>query len=263
MPEVVTSDGVRLHYLEEGAGPAVVLVGGFTARARSWSLLASELAASGYRVVGVDRRCHGESDFPEHGQRIARHAVDLHELQAALALDDAVWVGSSMGASTLLCRADLFGTDQLRGLVLVDQTPKMVNDASWQLGLRDLTHATLEDFVAGFPGALSAFHTAPPAHVLAMLTSDPAPPYPFDRFRALLRDHATQDWRDTLERIGCPLLVVAGRHSPLWPVASSEWMAERAPLGELVVLEGSGHAPHLSEPELFAATLLGWMEGLR
>jgi non-heme chloroperoxidase len=263
MADFHTSDGVRLHYLDAGTGPDVVLVGGFTARARSWSMFAQDLVEAGYRVVTVDRRSHGDSDFPEHGQRLARHATDLHELGRALDLDAAVWVGSSMGASTLLCGAELFGSTHLGGLVLVDQTPKMVNDETWDLGMYDLTWEGLEAFVRTFPGTVSAFHTPPPPHVLALLAPDLATPYPFDRTRALLRDHASQDWRDVVPRLGCPVLAVAGRHSPLWPTASSEWIATQAPSGSLAVLEGSGHAPHLSEPELFAKTVLTWLEEIR
>jgi pimeloyl-ACP methyl ester carboxylesterase len=262
VPDFVTSDSVRLHYLDEGDGPVVVLVGGFTARARSWSLVAADLVSAGYRVLSVDRRSHGDSDFPTHGQRLSRHAADLHELQSALGLEDAVWVGSSMGASTLLSGVDLFGSQHLRGLVLVDQTPKMVNDATWTLGMHGLTWDALDDFVSTFPGTVSAFHAPPPAHVLAVLAQDAASPYPYDQTRALLRDHASQDWRDVVPRITCPLLAIAGRHSPLWPVASSEWIATHAPRGELAVLDDSGHAPHLSEPELFSKTLLTWIDDL-
>jgi non-heme chloroperoxidase len=262
MPDLMTSDGVRLHYLDEGSGPAVVLVAGFTASATSWGLFARDLVAAGHRVVSVDRRCHGASDFPDHGQRISRHAADLEELRRHLELDNAVWIGSSMGASTLLCAADLFGCAGYRGLVFVDQTPRMVNDDTWSLGLYDLIWSSVPDFVAEFPGTLSAFHAPPPEHVLRMLAAAPSPPYPFDQTRGLLLDHALQDWRDVVTRLECPVLAVGGRHSPLWPVASTEWIASHAPRGELAILEDSGHAPHLSEPEVFAKTVLTWLDQL-
>lgn len=257
-----TDDGVRLHYRDVGVGPAIVLVGGFTARLSSWGLLERELLAQGYRVVSVDRRCHGDSDFPAHGQRIARHAADLEHLRSELHLDGAVWVGSSMGASVLLAQADLFGCAATGGLVLVDQTPKMINDASWDLGMYDLTWEALAAFIAEFPATRSAFHAPPPPEVLQMLMADPGAPYPFDQTRALLLDHAVQDWRDVVGRLATPLLAVAGLHSPLWSADSSRWIAEHAPAGQLAVLDGSGHAPHLSEPELFAKTVLTWLAEL-
>jgi pimeloyl-ACP methyl ester carboxylesterase len=86
-----------------------------------------------------------------------------------------------------------------------------------------------------------------------------ARPYPFDTTRALLRDHAVQDRRDVVSRIDVPVLAVGGRHSPLWPVESTVWIAERAPRGELVIMESSGHAPFLEEPDAFNRALLRFL----
>src|SRR5205085_909190 len=139
---------------------------------------------------------------------------------------------------------------------------KMVNDEDWDLGYYGLTWETLDAFVQRFPDGVSAFHVPPPTDVLAVLMADPGPPYPYPETRSLLRDHAVQDWRDVVPRLNVPLLAVGGRHSPLWPAASTEWIGGHAPHGTTVVLDGSGHAPHLSEPELFAKTLTTWMEQL-
>lgn len=261
MPFLQTSDEVALHYLDVGTGRPVVLVGGFTARASSWTLAVDALVGAGYRALVLDRRHHGDSDFPPYGQRMSRHGADLHEFLAALDLEAPVVVGSSMGGSTILAMVDLIGpaaTQQLtRGLVIVDQTPKMLNEDGWSHGFYDLTRDTVEAFVQRFPDGVSALHAPPPPEVLAMLAADPAPPYPMDDMRDLLRDHSLADWRDVVRRVPVPLLALAGRHSPLWPCSSSEWMADNAPRGELVVLEESGHAPMLSEPAAFADVLLG------
>jgi pimeloyl-ACP methyl ester carboxylesterase len=250
---VVTSDGVRLHVIDEGAGSPVVLLPGYGAPAKAWTLQVEALRPH-HRVVAVDRRDHGLSDRPAHGQRMSRHAADVHELLTALGLTDVLLVGSSMGANVALSYVDLFGTDLLRGLVLVDQTPKMVNDDEWQLGYRGLTWDGAEDWVRAFPAGLNPFHTMPSADVLAAIADGPE--FSVDETRALLRDHTYADWRDVVRRVDVPVTAMAGRHSPVWPWESSAWIADNAPKGRLVVFEESGHVPMLEEPERFNAELL-------
>ncbi|MCU1691734.1 MAG: alpha/beta hydrolase fold protein [Frankiales bacterium] len=252
MSLVRVSDGVGLDVVQEGSGRPVVFMNGYGAAGALWAHQREALRA-GSRVVVLDRRWHGASERPTHGQRMARHGKDVHDVLEALDLRDVLLVGASMGASTCLAYLDLFGSVRLRGVVLVDQTPKIVNEDGWELGMHGLTREGLEPFLAGFPGGLNPFHVVPEPEVLALGVVEP--PFSVEQTRPLLRDHAEKDWRDVLPRVDVPLLAVAGRHSPFWPWESSAWMAEAAPLGELAVLDGSGHVPFLEEPEAFTAVL--------
>jgi non-heme chloroperoxidase len=249
---ITTDDDVRLHVLDEGTGPAVVLLPGYGAAAKSWHLQIEALRDT-FRVVAVDRRHHGRSDRPAHGQRMSRHAADVRDVLDALELDDVLLVGSSMGANVALAYVDAFGCDRLRGLVLVDQTPKMVNEDDWTLGYYGLTWDNADAWVRAFPQDVQAFHTVPDPELLAA-TLD-GPDFSIRDTRPLLRDHTYADWRDVLPRITVPVTAMAGRHSPVWPCESSQWMAEAAPHGELLVFERSGHVPMLEEPAAFNAAL--------
>src|SRR6476659_6483634 len=127
MPQFRTTDDVTLAYTDEGDGVPVVLVAGFLAAATSWHFTTRALVDAGYRVIAVDRRNHGASERPDHGQRLARHGKDLHELLDALGIDEAYFAGGSMGASSIWAYLDLFGYARCLGMVPVDQTPKMLN----------------------------------------------------------------------------------------------------------------------------------------
>ena len=82
----VTSDGVRLHYLEAGprAGHTIVFVPGWTMPAWIWGPQIQAFAQR-YHVVAFDPRGQGESDVPPSGYEPGRRGQDIAELIAKLA----------------------------------------------------------------------------------------------------------------------------------------------------------------------------------
>jgi non-heme chloroperoxidase len=262
MPTITTSDGVALNFHDEGAGVPVVLIAGFCAPLESWELQRAALAAEGYRVIGLDRRSHGASESPRHGQRMSRHGKDVHDFLTALELDDAVLIGGSMGASTIWAYYDLFGAERLRAVVTVDQTPKMVNDDAWRHGFYDLTPANLGTFfdkgvpdtgrglrgnrMSGITRVAEALGGQVPAF------ADPTAP----ERRRLLQDHAEQDWRDVVARIEVPSLFLAGRQSQLWPCEHATAAAATNQRAQVVTLDDCGHAANIDQPDLANAAIL-------
>jgi pimeloyl-ACP methyl ester carboxylesterase len=93
---VDTTDGGRLHVVERGEGPALVLVHGFCLGVASWCLQLRSLAES-HRVIALDQRGHGQSAAGRAGYSMERLAADLHEVLVALDVHRAVLVGHSMG----------------------------------------------------------------------------------------------------------------------------------------------------------------------
>ena len=97
------SQGVRLAFIDEGAGDPVLLIHGFASRVRTnwiepgWVSL---LRRSGFRVVAFDNRGHGESEkLYDPGQYAARlMAEDARALLDHLAIARADVMGYSMGA---------------------------------------------------------------------------------------------------------------------------------------------------------------------
>src|SRR3977135_2981564 len=73
-----TNDGVRLHYLEAGAGSTLVLVHGIPQTAEQFKFQIEDLGDR-YRMIALDLRGHGESDKPDFGLKIHRLAQDLRE----------------------------------------------------------------------------------------------------------------------------------------------------------------------------------------
>ncbi len=118
----IEANGVRLHYVEEGQGPLVLLCHGWPESWYSWRHQITALAAAGYRVVAPDQRGYGASDAPSEVEAydIAHLVADMVGLVAALGEDRAVVIGHDWGsivaAHAALLRPDVF---QALGLLSV------------------------------------------------------------------------------------------------------------------------------------------------
>ncbi|HVS13247.1 MAG TPA: alpha/beta hydrolase [Thermoanaerobaculia bacterium] len=95
-----SSDGLSIHYMEQGEGVPVVLIHGYTGSAEgNWfsNGVAAEIAGT-HRAIAIDCRGHGRSDKPHdpkmYGPEMAR---DVVELMDHLGLEKAHLHGYSMG----------------------------------------------------------------------------------------------------------------------------------------------------------------------
>ncbi len=114
-----TSDGVRIHYLEAGKGPAIFFIPGWTMPAWIWEQQIAHFSSK-YHVIAVDPRSQGESDKPVEGNYPERRARDYKELIDNLKLTPVVLVGWSMAVPEIMAYVNQFGSADLRAAVLVD-----------------------------------------------------------------------------------------------------------------------------------------------
>jgi epoxide hydrolase 4 len=90
---------VRLHYVEAGEGPLVVLLHGFPEFWYSWRLQLTALAAAGFRTVAVDQRGYNLSSKPDglEAYRVRTLARDIERLIIGLGAERASLVGHDWG----------------------------------------------------------------------------------------------------------------------------------------------------------------------
>jgi pimeloyl-ACP methyl ester carboxylesterase len=93
----VSANGIRLHTVECGQGPLVVLLHGFPEFWWSWRHQLVGLADAGFRAVAVDLRGYGESDKPPRGYDLWTLAGDVAGLVRALGERRATVVGHDWG----------------------------------------------------------------------------------------------------------------------------------------------------------------------
>ncbi len=98
--QYLESDGVRIRYVEHGAGEPVVLIHGFTSNIEGWNQNdVWDSLAREYRVVALDLRGHGKSGKPHAPEMYGVHlATDVINLMDHLEIDRAHIVGYAMGA---------------------------------------------------------------------------------------------------------------------------------------------------------------------
>ncbi len=100
--EVLTVNGLRLHYLDWGnaGAPPVVCVHGYTSSAQAFNAPARHFQDH-FHVIAADVRGHGKSAWSPAGEYQYRDQVsDLSELVDQLGLARFTLIGTSMGASS-------------------------------------------------------------------------------------------------------------------------------------------------------------------
>lgn len=249
----ITSDNVTLSYLTDqkgNKGIPLLFIAGYTASKESWAPQIDFFEELGYRVFCLDKRSHGNSGNPNFGQRMSRHALDLHEWITHLDLDQPfILVGHSMGASIINAYFSLFGDNGVLAAISIDQTPSMVNREGWNKGMFNLNEHTLGTY---FNNPLPNPYYKELSHQLVELTSELSLKYPFDFIstKPSLLDHAYSNWLDVLPLVQIPYLFVAGEYSPLWPKEHAIASAKLTKKGSYKIIEESGHIVPLEQPDL-------------
>lgn len=117
---------------EESAPPVILMHGGGQTR-HSWGTAACELVEAGFRVISLDLRGHGESDWSPSGDySMEGYANDLRAVAATLDKPPAL-VGASLGGMTSLMAVGEMKMPA-RALVLVDVVPKMEREGAERIG---------------------------------------------------------------------------------------------------------------------------------
>ena len=86
MSTFTTKDGTQIYYKDWGSGPVVAFSHGWPLTSDAWESQMFHLASNGFRCIAHDRRGHGRSSQPWHGNDMDTYADDLNEIFTALDL---------------------------------------------------------------------------------------------------------------------------------------------------------------------------------
>lgn len=275
MSHFFADDGARIHLQISGEGPPIVMLHGWTASHNEWFPFLPVLN-QGHQVYRWDARGHGGHPLGNHSApTVERMARDLDNLLRHYGLEQVTAVGHSMGALTLWQYLRDYGGDRFARLCFIDQSPKLLTDDTWQHGIygdfdhqrsQQLLNWLNEDFAEGVL-KLTAFGLNRRAREKYHENASG-----WERSRAALRAQAPQplidcwqsltraDYRDVLEGIKLPTMLVYGGESNFYHASTAEYVATKIPNAILKIYEGTDHSPHQWQRERFARELLAFIE---
>lgn len=242
-----TSDGVRLHYLEAGSGPPIVFVPGWMNPAWIWEPQIRYFAKK-YRVVALDPRSQGESEQVTEGHYPERRSQDIKELMDHLQLPPAVLVGFSMGVPEVLTYVSQFGTEKLRGVVLVDQPISQFLDIEQFVWFVKMLNTDRRQMLDQFLPI--AFKQPQPEEYIEKVRAA-ALKIPANTAIALLAGYMGRDWRPVLEKLDKPVLYTITKSLE----NQGEMLKTRLPSARVELFSESGHVIFADETDRFNAIL--------
>jgi len=150
---------VSLHVVDEGAGPAVVLLHGFPDSSALWRHQIPMLVEAGYRVIAPDLRGFGASDRPADvdAYRLEASVADILAILDQRGIEQADVVGHDWGAALGWALAG-FVPDRVRSLVAVSvgHPAGYFTDTLRQRGI-ERADVVGHDWGAALGGALAGF----------------------------------------------------------------------------------------------------------
>jgi len=259
MPVLHSDRSPGLFYEDQGAGPPLLLLHGWSRSGADFAPLAARLSAH-HRVVRLDLRGHGGTAPGRF--TLAELAGDVAALAEGLDLRGALLLGWSLGGQVALTALPRL-SGRVERLVLVGTTPRFTEGDDWPHGLP-------ASALAGMAARLQR----QPERTLARFVDDCFAPGELDEeARVLLRSPgavpapdmtcalagldilAGTDLRATLPAIGLPALLLYGEADAVCPVGAARATAALLPAARLITFPAVGHAPFISRPAEVAALL--------
>lgn len=249
-------DDVAVNYLYGGPpappgerppfdrGEVFVFVHGAGENAALWRKQLAILAES-HSALAVDLPGHGRSGGTEGLSSVAEYASFLASFVEELELRPFVLVGKGMGASIALH----YGADhskRLRGIVLsgADANPEV--PAETLAGWHDVTRGR-----APQPFSNDLFSPDTSFEVMKKVWTEQVRTDPRVRYRDLVA-WAEDDFRDRLNEVRSPVLVICGADDRIVAPARSQDLCPRLPNARIEVVDHAGHVVELEQPEELA-----------
>lgn len=264
MPLYRSTDGLNLHYTDEGSGPPLLCLPGLTRNGHDFDHVAPHLG--GFRLIRPDYRGRGLSDWADPASyTIPQEAQDILALMDHLGLERAAILGTSRGGLIAMVLGAIAAA-RITAVAFVDIGP-VIEEA----GL---------DVIKGYLGKTPPQKTWEEAAAARARLWTRFEGVPMDRWRAEVRAHYDQTpeglvlrydprLRDAVLGAGAqpapdlwplydalagkPLALIRGVNSDLLSKATAEEMARRCPDLIRAEVPGRGHVPFLDEPEALAA----------
>lgn len=272
MPSFTSSDGICLHYTDEGDGVPLLCLAGLTRDGRDFDFVAPHLP--GARLIRPDYRGRGKSQWADPATyTIPVEARDVLELLDHLGLEKAAILGTSRGGLIAMTLAAL-AKDRLLGVALNDVGPVIdpagLEKIAAQIG-HNPSHKTHDSLLAIWPDVIRGFGPVPPDRFREEVTRlyDETPeglkvtydPALRQAVLAAMDQPAPDLWPLFDALAGLPLCALRGEGSDILAPETFLEMQRRRPDMIATTVPDRGHVPYLDEPASLSA-LHDWIASL-
>ena len=268
MSTFTTNDGTELYYKDWGSGQPIVFSHGWPLNADAWDEQMLFLADHGYRCIAHDRRGHGRSSQPWHGNDMDTYADDLAELIEHLGLENAVLVGHSTGGGEVARYIGRHGTNRVAKAVLISAVPPLMlktranPEGQPREVFDEIRDGLLKDRSQYYRDLSAPFYGANrPGAQVSQGTRDAFWRWcmqaglkgAYDSVKAFSETDFTED----LKKFDVPTLIIHGEDDQIVPIdATAKLAVKLVPNGRLKTYPGGSHALGDTDREKLNADLL-------
>ncbi len=265
---------LKLHYQEWGSpsAPAVLMLHGFGVSGHMFDEFAQRMQDR-YRLIAVDQRGHGDSDWASDGD-YSREAfvADIEAFRQSLGLERFILVGHSMGGLNAVTYAASH-PERVRSLVLVDVGPEAAKE-----GVDNIRRFTRGPDELEFEEFVSMAHRFNPRRTVENIR---------ERMRTRLRPLENGKWTwkfdkrfrqeegnglrigselsndetwQLFRKVQSPTLLVRGGESDVLTPEVAQRTATEMPRARLAVVPGAGHSVPGDNPDEFTTAVRAFLE---
>jgi valacyclovir hydrolase len=239
----------RIFYEESGRGDPVLLLPGFAMSSNDFGELIPALVGDGYRVIAADLPGSGRSGPQPRTYTASYYEDDARAYTALLThlkVNSAHLIGFSDGGEVALLMAAL--TPKLARSVLVWGAAGAIHDPNGET--RAMFANLIDnpgDDLKGFSDYLIEVYGKDTARATTQSFAD--------AMNAIINNGGDIS-ASKVERITCPVLLIAGEHDSFAPAALLAKLARQIPHAETLIVENAGHDVLSERPDWMIATIL-------
>ncbi len=264
MPQVRVND-ITMHYEQQGAGEPLLLIPYLAADNACYAFQVAEYAKY-FTCLSVDPRGTGETDKPAGPYSMEQFADDMAGFLQATGIEQAHVSGLSLGAATGMWLAAKYPA-RVKSLSLhsawTKTDPFLTTVAEgWQIMAKAMGSVPEMVIQAILPWCLTPeLYAARPEHVSSL--KDFIRGRPEQPVEAFLSESAAvlgHDAEAQLANIQAPTLITFGRHDVITSTRFAEPLQAGIRGAELMIFEGSAHAPIYEQVDEFNQRTLAFLQ---